>query len=180
MGQYYMAIILQENEDNEPEYIMAYLEAFGSGMKLTEHSYLENPFVNTFEYQLTKEGIFYKKRVVWAGDYADNEKGSEINLYKLTEKYPDKSLNSLNIPVRVTNKFHYIVNHTKKQYTDKRKQRLFHPLPLLTTEGNGRGGGDFRGKGDNLIGIWARDVISVETEIPDKYNELICEFKEYD
>lgn len=181
MGQYFMAIILHENEDNKPENIMAFLEAFiNSGMKLTEHSYLTNTFVNTFEYQLTKEGMFHKTRVVWAGDYADKEKDSECNLHNLTEKYPDKSLNSLNVPIRVTKNFHYIVNHTKKQYTDKRKQKIYHPLPLLTAEGNGRGGGDYNGKGENLIGIWARDVISVEKEIPDNYNELICEFDEYD
>jgi hypothetical protein len=36
-----------------------------------------------------------------------------------------------------------------------------HPLPLLTCEGNGRGGGDYRGESD-LVGRWSRDLISVE------------------
>jgi hypothetical protein len=49
-------------------------------------------------------------------------------------------------------------------------------LPLLTAEGNGRGGGDYRGENENLIGSWARDIISVEMEIPDGYDELVCEF----
>lgn len=180
MGQYYMAIIIHENDSNEPECIMAFLEAFsGTGMKLMEHSYIENPFVNTFEYLLTKDGLFHKTRVVWAGDYADPEKGYDnMNLYNITEKYPDKSLNNLNIPVKNTEDYHYIVNHTKKQYVDKQKQKMYHPLPLLTAEGNGRGGGDFRGKGKDLIGTWARDVLSVEKVIPDNYTELICEFQE--
>ena len=82
MGQYYKAIIL-EDAPLEKEEIKTFLEAiFGSGMKITEHSYLNNNFVNTFEYQLTKDGLFYKSRVVWAGDYADNEKNYEYNLYQ--------------------------------------------------------------------------------------------------
>jgi hypothetical protein len=36
-----------------------------------------------------------------------------------------------------------------------------HPLPLLTAEGNGRGGGDIE-DAPPVIGSWARDVISVE------------------
>jgi len=179
MGQYYMAIILHENDSNEPEYIMAFLEVFGNtGMKLMEHSYLENRFVNTFEYLLTKDGLFHKTRVVWAGDYADPEKGYDMNLNHITEKYPDKSLNNLKLPVRNTKDYHYIVNHTKKQYVDKQKHKVYHPLPLLTAEGNGRGGGDFRGIGEDLIGIWARDLLSVEKVIPDNYTELICKFSE--
>ena len=47
-----------------------------------------------------------------------------------------------------------------------------HPLPLLTCEGNGRGGGDYRPEDHPLIGIWARDVISVEKEKPDGYVEI--------
>jgi hypothetical protein len=31
----------------------------------------------------------------------------------------------------------------------------------LTCEGNGRGGGDYRGESD-LVGRWSRDLISVE------------------
>ena len=41
-----------------------------------------------------------------------------------------------------------------------------HPLPLLTCEGNGRGGGDFRGDEKGIVGSWARDVISVEKTNP--------------
>lgn len=179
MGQYYMAIILHENDSNEPEYIMAFLEAFCSGMKLTEHSYLDNPFVNTFEYLLTKDSLFHKTRVVWAGDYADPEKGYDnMNFYNISSEYPDKSLNNLKLPVKSTKDYHYIVNHTKKQYVDKQKHKEFHPLPLLTAEGNGRGGGDFKGIGEDFIGIWARDMLSVEKVIPDNYTELICKFSE--
>jgi hypothetical protein len=47
----------------------------------------------------------------------------------------------------------------------------YHPLPLLTCEGNGRGGGDYRGDSP-LIGSWARDIISVEEVKPEGFEEL--------
>jgi hypothetical protein len=53
-----------------------------------------------------------------------------------------------------------------------------HPLSLLTAEGNGRGGGDYRGAHEDLVGSWARDVISVEREAPAGFTELECEFSE--
>ena len=52
------------------------------------------------------------------------------------------------------------------------------PLPLLTALGNGRGGGDYRGTNMDKIGIWVGDVLSVEFEIPDGFEELKVEFKE--
>ena len=52
-----------------------------------------------------------------------------------------------------------------------------HPLPLLTCEGNGRGGGDFHGSNE-LIGTWARDVISVAAKKPKGFKELIFDVTE--
>ena len=54
-----------------------------------------------------------------------------------------------------------------------------HPLPLLTAEGNGRGGGDYYGSDMELVGTWARDVISVERQVPEGYSELVCNFTEH-
>jgi len=42
---------------------------------------------------------------------------------------------------------------------------------LLTCEGNGRGGGDFRGESE-LVGLWSRNLISVSEELPEGYTEL--------
>jgi hypothetical protein len=55
---------------------------------------------------------------------------------------------------------------------------VIHPLPLLTAEGNGRGGGDYRGNYNNLCGIWSRDSISVANEVPEGYTALECNFRE--
>jgi hypothetical protein len=52
------------------------------------------------------------------------------------------------------------------------------PMPLLCAEGNGRGGGDYHGSAMKLIGSWARDLISVESEIPNGYTELVPSFRE--
>jgi len=183
MGQYYKAIILGEAKLSKQEIIRIFMEAwnYNNGAKLTEHSYLLNSFVNAFEFLLTPEGMFYKSRVVWAGDYADNEEGLEANLYQLTDGQTEKHhLGN----IKNTEDYRYIINHTKKQYVDKQRNKTddFHPLPLLTAEGNGRGGGDYRGIDENLIGIWARDVISVEKEKEkeklDEYTELVCNFSD--
>jgi len=66
--------------------------------------------------------------------------------------------------------YHFLVDHTSRQYVDKRKCRL-HPLPLLTCEGNGNGGGDFTGSDPN-IGAWARHIISVERKPPAGFSAL--------
>ena len=81
----------------------------------------------------------------------------------------------------------YIVNHDKKEFVDKNKCKAdsdgwkIHPLPLLTCEGNGRGGGDFRGDERGLVGRWARNVISVERSkrlIPKDYTEIVFDLVE--
>jgi hypothetical protein len=39
----------------------------------------------------------------------------------------------------------------------------------LVAEGNGRGGGDYNGINKDKVGMWSRDVLSIEKEIPDNY-----------
>ena len=60
----------------------------------------------------------------------------------------------------------YLVNDDKKEYVDMWDVialggSRIHPLPLLTSEGNGRGGGDYWGLDDKYVGSWARDFIRV-------------------
>ena len=77
MGQYYIPIILGSQDPKE--FIRLWMDAhmYGNGLKLTEHSYIGNGFVCAFEFQISEDGPFYKSRVVWAGDYAEVEPGSE-------------------------------------------------------------------------------------------------------
>ncbi len=200
MGQYFKPIILGEKpKDGEHETVKAwmYSHSYDNGLKLMEHSYQGNNFVSTFEKELTRRGNYYKSRVVWAGDYAKEELGLKIieegkeydaNLYSLCNDE-----NEIKPKVAKTDDYPFIVNHTKKQFVDKNKVPeiqdwegvKIHPLPLLTSEGNGQGGGDFRGEDENqIIGSWARDVISIEKESPlvmigtTDYTELIFDLKE--
>jgi len=139
-----------------------------------EHSYVDNVFVYRLEQLIGKHGMFYKSRIVWAGDYADKEKNTESNLYNTAQN--TQHINIPQLPIY----YRYIVNHTKKEYVDKEHlPNEIHPLPLLVCEGNKRGGGDYWGKNSDLCGTWARDAISMETSKPsDKYSELVCNFSE--
>jgi hypothetical protein len=114
--------------------------------------------------------------VVWAGDYADSEPDGE-NLYNQCEEY-----RMIRPEEKDTSRFRFVVNHSKKQFVDKtevpsRGGYRIHPLPLLTCEGNGRGGGDYRDD-SLLVGSWARDVISVEVDAPEGFEEIVFELIE--
>ena len=198
MGQYYKPVILGEKTEENHETVKAWMcsQEYDNGLKLMEHSYQGNNFVSTFEKQLSRKGDYYKSRVVWAGDYADEEpdlkiidegKEYDANLYLLCN---DK--NEIKPKVSKTDTYQYILNHTKKEFVDKNKVpeikdwkgTKIHPLPLLTCEGNGRGGGDFRGDEKGIVGSWARDVISVEKTNPlvttdtMDYKEIIFDLNE--
>ena len=169
MGQYYYAIILSASGK-----IVVWMDPqdYNNGMKLMEHSYLDNIFVSTFEYGLSPAGPYHKSRVVWAGDYADKEPEQEVNLHIMCDEY--KKIKPLD---KSTTKYRYLVNHTKNLFVDKaRNEGSLHPLPLLTAEGNGRGGGDYR-EDSELVGSWARDMISVEETMPTDCTELIFDLE---
>jgi len=168
MGQYYLAVLLDDAGK-----ILRWVSP--RGMKLMEHAYLDDSVVNSFEYCLNPTNKYFKSRVVWAGDYADNEQDSNENLYKMCVERTD--LEAV-LPIESTRSFPFLVNHDKKQFVDKRKSSsMIHPLPLLTCEGNGRGGGDLDSKSP-LIGSWARDHISIECAAPDNYSELIFDLSD--
>jgi len=174
MGQYYYPIILDADGK-----IVVWMQAhmYGNGLKLMEHSFIGNNFVSTFEFALSSEGPHHKSRVVWAGDYADAEEEGE-NLYNQCEEY-----RMIRPEEKDTSRFRFVVNHTKRLFVDKSKipkdggGYTVHPLPLLTCEGNGRGGGDYHGISP-LIGSWARDVISVEKEAPEGFEEIVFDLVE--
>jgi len=191
MGQYYYPISLDKKQ-----FILSHDCADGGdfvGLKLMEHSYIGNPMVNVVEHLLMPGGEWYKSRLVWAGDYADgepdlekDENGETPNLHCIigdddnNKIIGDLLLKNLgNIP----EEYCYVVNHSLKQFVDKRKIKKndwggkIHPLPLLVSEGNGRGGGDFHGE-DERIGFWARHIISIEKEIPEGYEEIDGQFIE--
>lgn len=169
MGQYYKAVVLNYNND-----VVASFDPynFDKGCKLMEHSYLHNYFMNVVANYFATEYLGY--RLVWAGDYADPEVKNEFNLYELSKNYQT-------ITQSVGNEnYRYLVNLCTNQYVDLEKVVQdsdgwpIHPLSLLTCEGNGRGGGDFRGNDpNNLVGSWARNTIKFTNEFPEFSTELI-------
>jgi hypothetical protein len=174
MGQYYKAVILDKNKKKVNKWLLSH--DFGSGLKLMEHSWVENEFVKSFERLILNK----PEHVVWGGDYADKCKGLKTNVYDRCKDSNQVPKNEV-YPVSVLAS-RYIINHTKREYVDKIRvpendEWFIHPLPLLTCEGNGRGGGDFRGD-SNLIGSWARDFISIGREIPEGFKELIFDLVE--
>lgn len=212
MGQYYKPINLDKKQ-------FLYSHDFNNGLKLMEHSWLGNKFVDVIERLLIPGGLWHMTKLVWAGDYAEQEQKKDktdkgYNLYDLcysSEYYESKKeyLKELRANAKQHEKktiyvqekqlfekiipekskkvlgltYPFVVNHTKKEFIDKRKgvESTFgwkiHPLPLMTCEGNGQGGGDFFGE-SNLVGSWARNVISIEKKAPVGYKEIIFDLKE--
>jgi hypothetical protein len=142
-----------------------------------EHSFINNHFVSAVESLIWNK----PEHIVWAGDYADNCKQRKTNIYK---RCTDKNQVNPNMMVS-TSESRFVINHTKGLYVDKNKvpkdennhNWKLHPLPLLSCEGNLRGGGDYYGSSE-LIGTWARDLISVSSKKPKGFKELIFNVKE--
>ena len=180
MGQYYLTIFLAEKQGDK-EVVRAYMCAhdFCNGVKLMEHSYMNNRFMRAVEYQLSPDGYFTNTRLVWAGDYADPEPDCKDNLEHIAQQNENKHFFT---DAPADSYYRYILNHSKQQYVDKGpksdKGFVIHPLSLLTSEGNGAGGGDYRGKNEGMCGIWSRDIISMDNEVPEGYTELFCDFDE--
>lgn len=189
MGQYYKPVILGDNKTTVKAWVYSHdikynykrsdgsVIELGQGIKLMEHSYIGNAFVSAFE-SLIKNN---PQRVVWGGDYADKCKGLKTNTYDRC-KDTNKVLPTDRPNTRETR---YVINHSKKEFVDKYKVpeiegwkgTKIHPLPLLTSNGNGLGGGDFRGE-NKYVGAWARDIISVDSKKPKGYAEITPNFVE--
>ena len=174
MGQYY-AVLVEDLEGNREVYSPKVNGEF-YGQKLTEHSWWYNAFVNTICHMIFKS----PKRVAWVGDYSDDVGFEHYSLVwgkDATAKGVDEA--------QVTLWDKYLVNHTKKQYIKCNDYYLrcadgnydnnwvLHPLSLLTCVGNGQGGGDYWSKvGEEYVGAWCEDIVSVEIEEPKDYQLL--------
>ena len=165
MGQYYKAVSLDTKQ---------FVSPFGA--KLMEHSWITNPFMLQVQQLLSPGNPWHMSRIVWTGDYSDKELFTgdpERNLYDLCA---DEFLDITSAPISDGPQILYIVNHTKLLYIDlceipdvegeAGKGWKVHPLSILTSSGNGRGGGDYRDDNDTNVGSWAGDVISAEYEEP--------------
>lgn len=190
MGQYYMPVVMDGNKVEK-----FYSHNYGSGLKLMEHSWIGNNFVNAVMAHMTEK----PKRLVWLGDYADDafedilnteyvgdEAGFEAFYRKAWVRDEECFPNGDDISFDMNPKAVYLVNFSKKEYVSipnymKRVEgaALFsgkdtydlwyvNPLPLLTCLGNGGGCGDyFSHIGEDQIGRWAFDEILVTDDSVD-------------
>ena len=182
MGQYYTPVLIDEETNDERKYLS---HNYGNGLKLMEHSYLGNTFVET----VCNEILEHPMRVAWVGDYADDvideEKYKNIpNIERFVEIEKDEP-NIIGytqpnaVPQNVSSFCYFIINHTKKEFINmyeyifKNKTNI-HPLPLLTSIGNGCGGGDYSGKCEELCGNWCGDIIECNY-----YDNIVNILKEY-
>lgn len=176
MGQYYNSVLKDEKGE-----IKSY---YNYGLKLMEHSYFFNNYVNSVCKKLVNKPHY----VAWVGDYAEEEDyidrdNAEMVAELVKNRGKDATqLSDEKAPYGYMG--HLLINHSKKQFIDmrdyynnsilhygkKRKDEfVIHPLPLLTAVGNGKGGGDYYGNGainKEDVGLWAGDLIEIV-----KYND---------
>jgi hypothetical protein len=182
MGQYYMPVNV-----NKFQYL--YSHHFDCGLKLMEHAYNDVRMVQAVVRLLSPGGGWYKCNMVWAGDYGDigafvPSTHQDLNLYSYAESHGKNALEGYKIidttenydlqvkrAKRISKKWlktlplaeKFLTNHTKKICINLYGETSeIHPLPILTSNGNGQGSGDYHGTHMNLVGSWAGDIISIE------------------
>lgn len=195
MGQYYTPLLI----GNDGKAMIASAHDFDNGIKLMEHSWIGNDFVNAVLSFLYENPM----RVAWIGDYAtDIGKPFEfgdgfINSFKEFKPYYDMAWteNEVTRIAHDTKPYEldfehthgFLVNETKGIYIDLEKyiaanrdrSWCIHPLPILTCIGNGLGGGDFNGAvGGEDVGTWAFDYVSITNLRPCSIREEEYHFSE--
>lgn len=197
MGQYYMPTLIAEDGTVST----LYSHQYDNGLKLMEHSYIGNNFVNAVLTLLWKHPM----KVAWIGDYSDDQYGDPyeaklphdefMNYYGIAwgkdeqdYRITPKARNVVGINSRA-----YLVNHSQRCYIDladyiarnkwtehrwsKPKEhwdRCINPLPLMTACGNGRGGGDYHEcyPDYDKVGTWAFDIIECTDVRPEGYEKF--------
>lgn len=186
MGQYYIPVL----KDKNGNFSAFYSHAYDNGLKLMEHSYVGNNFVNAVCNQLYKN----PHKVCWQGDYIELDELVGMGWFATEEEAKDhynKVWGEDNDEVKFIKPTaenqeydwsddNYLINHTKKLYLEipKEGEWIIHPLPLLTAISNGRGGGDYRGINEDCTGGWCGDEIEISNEAPNGYERVEIEFDE--
>lgn len=169
MGQYFRPVIIDKKNSKKVVASLYPLE-FMCGLKLMEHSCVGNRVVNAFATLINDEDGKYKDYpMAWAGDYSDGVVGDK-NYYDIAfEGNCDISRNDIQ-----TNEYRYFINKTKKEFVDiedcpMKDYIIVHPLPILTSLGNGRSHDYLPKEGElKFIGSWATDVVVSSNKCPNE------------
>ena len=191
MGQYYLPIIRRTTAKNITRNESIYAHDFKNALKLTEHSWVGNNFVNI----VCNDIIDKPARIIWLGDYTETYDAPEgfpsakyktlMNCWsrgKSTKRFITKGNQEFD-----WNKQWFLVNSSKECYIDMRKYIDYattadgwciHPLPLLTCSSNGKGRGDYYGCDRSAVGSWCNDIIYLTVQRPIEYFEEEYFFRE--
>ncbi len=192
MGQYYYPTLFKQ-KGKRLYSSQFYAHEFGAtqldngyviheGLKLTEHSYVGNSFVETVMTQLFNN----PQRVYWCGDYFEKEDFEDsrdfIRMKRTWKSFREDGKGRKYTHPKEVNEFSadkLIINHTKHCFINMKKwcrdhedaEYQLHPLCLLTAVGNGRGGGDYYGVNEEDVGIWAGDLIEIKDSLPENLQD---------
>jgi hypothetical protein len=177
MGQYYMPVIKRGNKLRR-----VCSHNFDNGLKLTEHSYVGNDFVNVVANDLVENPA----QLYWVGDYAEANDFISESMFNKVYDYAWNRKKNIGTSLEGCNtnfdwdKDWYYINLTKKEYMKMPKEGnwIYSPISLLTAIGNGRGGGDYCG-GNRMVGCWAGDKVYLSTIKPEgKFTDITgdCDF----
>jgi hypothetical protein len=184
MGQYYKIVNIDKKEYFNPE-----------SLKLMEFSWVGNYGISKL-FKLLRTS-WKSDRVIIVGDYYsdddDNFFGySKEDLTFATEDgeqyfgfyHVDKSSEWKEVSINTDEISEgFFINEDTNQYVDLSKlisgydNMVVSPTVLLAC-GNGRGGGDYRGSDEELIGNWAGCRVSFSSKKPFNKEEIFLRFKE--
>ena len=172
MGQYYMTAFMLDDGTIE----VMHPHHYDNGLKLMEHSYVGNNYVNTVIQHLMDKGIC---RMAHVGDYSDDV----IDRMTGWKEYARKAYSACwgkgyqkhyIHPEKMIEQDVYIINLDKKECIRAIQtcdwdagQHWIATFMLLIAMGNGLGGGDYHGKNEGLVGRWACDRLCVSLVEPD-------------
>lgn len=194
MGQYYRFLNLDKKQvcDRNIEFL-----------KLTEHSYLSNPYCMDILSLLSDK--WKGDRVIHVGDYAKGQDGTTTDkLIENIEQENNLKTSVFNwadsfkkvVPLKINENIRYIYNLDKREFVDLKKQPIqwfcyenntiyyakFNTFALLVGCGNEQGGGDYYANNKSKIGLWAGDRFISSTELLKEYenfNEIKYIFNEW-
>lgn len=178
MGQYYKAVIQATDYDKlsgeriRKQFVLC-PHSFGDGLKLNEHTYIGSMIVRSamaIIHHLNKQG--WVTQLVWLGDYHSPFFGENTYLYESVYNNIAKiEIDGDIIKVEGIddlidlNDHRFIVNTERNEYVDMHEYNgEYHPLALLTADGNGKGGGDYFKENWREVGRWRYNTISVMDE----------------
>ena len=173
MGQYFRFVCLL----NDTFIQFIYIFCHEGGSKFLEMAGRNNYFMLRMEKLLSPDNLWFKQRVILAGEYAKHEKNHKYNLYEMTDYKTEVTAQNINPETNFIEKyyakkdeFRYIINHDKCQYVDKQKcTTKIHHLAILLEEGY-----------INSTGLWSRQIISVQNDIPENFTEYTLDENEFE